>query len=189
MILFSEPLLFCREFPPPAARAGAWCHASPGGAAAAVEEPAGGPERKAGRSEPQRVVRAAAGAKVSRSATAWPPTAGSSPFALFQLIGWPGRRILPGEERESYERSDFWKCSSTSVRALAHSRTLLHACAPVHITELAHTAGRRVSYTPTTQAHSGIHGAAPQATHDPGGWKARFAERELEGNSLFSKLA
>lgn len=130
MILFSEPLLFCREFPPPAARAGAWYHASPGGARGCGGGAGGWPGAASQRGEPQRAVRAAAGARVSRSATAWPPTAGSSPFALFQLIGWPGRRILPGEARES--PSNALTSGSVQPRARAHLHTRAHSCTPVH---------------------------------------------------------
>lgn len=165
--------------------------------AAAVEEPAGGPEPRAG-------VASLSGRceRLPTPGCRAQPLPGRQPpdrphFALFQLIGWPGRRILPGEARESLRNA--LTSGSVQPRARAHLHTRAHSCTPVHpctspISRTLHPshtpqAGRLISYTPTTQAHSGIHGASPHATRDSGGWKARFAERERERESLSSKLA
>lgn len=112
---------------------------------------------------------------------------------MFQLIGWPGRRILPGEAKESPRNA--LTSGNVQPRARAHLHTRAHPCTSLHrcTSPISHTlhpshtpqAGRRVSYTPTTQAHSGIHGAAPHATRDPDGGKAGVLRENRRGISIF----
>lgn len=96
----------------------------------------------------------------------------------FVSVNWVARRrILPGEARESPRNP--LTSGSVQPRARAHLHTRAHSCTPVYpctspvsrTLHPSHTpqAGSLISYTPTTQAHSGIHGAAPHATRDPGG--------------------
>lgn len=129
MILFSESLLFCREFPLPAARGGCLVSRKPrlclprsGGGARSLRvtgsgEPGAGAPAQV-RPHPQVLLAArlmqiphSAQQALSRRRPAWP-------FALFYLIGWRGQRILPGEARGVLEMIDFWQCT--------HARTHLH---------------------------------------------------------------
>lgn len=136
MILFSEPLLFCREFPLPAARGGCLVSRKPrlclprsGGGARSLRvtgsgEPGAGAPAQV-RPHPQVLLAArlmeiprSAQQAVSRRRPAWP-------FALFYLIGWRGQRILPGEARGVLEMIDFWQC--THARTHLHTRPHIHA--------------------------------------------------------------
>lgn len=138
MILFSEPLLFCREFPPPAARGGCLVSRKPrlclprsgGGGGARRQRVTGSREPRTGasaqvRPQPQALQAArltpipcSAQRALSRRRPAWP-------FALFYLIGWRGQRILPGEARGVLEMIRFLAVY-TCARTLAHTPT--HSC-------------------------------------------------------------
>lgn len=129
MILFSEPLLFCREFPPPAARAGAWCHASPGGARGCCGEAGGWPGAASRSGEPQRAARVAA----APGRRAQPPPGHQRPDRpfCFVSVNWVARRrILPGEARESPRNA--LTSGRVQFRACAHLHTHAHSCTAVH---------------------------------------------------------
>lgn len=136
MILFSEPLLFCREFPPPAARGGCLVSRKPrlclplSGGGARRRRVTGSREPRAGasaqvRPQPPALLAArltpipcSAQRALSRRRPAWP-------FALFYLIGWRGQRILPGEARGVFEMIRFLAVY-TCAHTLAHTPT--HSC-------------------------------------------------------------
>lgn len=136
MILFSEPLLFCKEFPPPAARGGCLVSRKPrlclprsGGGARSLRvtgsgEPGAGAPAQV-RQHPQ-VLLAARLTQIPRSAQqALSPRRPAWPFALFYLIGWRGQRILPGEARGVLEMIRFLAVY-TCAHTLAHTPT--HSC-------------------------------------------------------------
>lgn len=124
------------------------------------------------------------------------------PFALFRLIGWPRRRTLPGEARESPRNAP--TSGSVRLRARAHARactltpTRARPCTRAHHPARAHyTQLTRLRQTRASGAHplrgdplrptGGIPHATrrPEPPRGPDGWKARLAGRQQEGVALF----
>lgn len=138
--------------------------------AAAVEEPAGGLEPLAG-----VVSLSGRSGQLQRQGVALSHRLAArgqiGPFALFRLIGWPRRRILPGEARES--PANALASGSVQLRARAHLHTHAHSCTPVHHPSCTHYSQftrlkqTRASGTHPLRGHPLTHGDIPHATRRP----------------------
>lgn len=163
MILFSELLLFCRGFPPPRGPGGCLVSRKPRLCPRLLWRN----RRVAWSGKPEWLASAVGagscgpGVALSQCLAVRGPI---GPFALFQLIGWPGRRILPGEARESPRNAQTSRSVQPSARAQLSTRTSVYRCTPpilrtLHPTRKSH--GERVWCTPTTQTHSRTPREAP----------------------------
>lgn len=161
MILFSEPLLFCREFPPPSARGR--CLVSRRPRLCPPRGGSGGPSRlrtsgSRSRSRSLRLGRQPPG----RSAPRAPSRRKSTRPGGFVLLNWvEGSANTSGwSEGSSRNGSDFWKCK------YKHAPILVPRARPTHLDT--HIANGHTQHTSAHLHHTGTRPLCPWwSAHTP----------------------